>query len=111
MTDPFRFTPDGAGIFEVANGDEVKGVLMQNAMDVAAAVRRLAPKDPDDFFGIAANVQAKPARRDTDGKMTATVEVDSPGWHLAEFGTANTPARAPIRKGARTVLTDFREGQ
>lgn len=105
----FRFEPDAQGIFEVSSGPAVKGVLTQRAQDMAREVRKLAPKRRG-FFDYRKHVKAVAAKLIGKG-YEAAVEVDSPGWHLPEFGTASTPATAPLRRGARLAGLDFKEGE
>lgn len=108
MTKRFRFEPDAAGIFEVSSGEAVKGILSQRARDARAEVMKLAPKRRA-FFDYRRNVKAIPAKKVGKGYEAAVV-VDSPGWHLPEYGTAEHPATAPIRRGVRLAKLDFEEG-
>ena len=110
MATGFRFEPDAQGIVRVANGDAVKGVLTAAARAGAAKVKELGPKRRTAFFDWRANVKAIPATRGPDGKMAAAVEVDSPGWHLVEFGTAEHSALAPLRRGIVLAGIELRTG-
>jgi len=93
----FRFDPDELGIERVLNGPEMAGFLTDAASDVAGRVTKYAPAKRRDFFDYRSKVKAVPARLTSDG-LEAGVEVDSPGWHLVEFGTIRYPARAPLRR-------------
>lgn len=106
----FRFEPDAAGIFEAANGQGVKGILTQRANDAATEIRKLAPKKPRSFFNYRKSVKVRPAKK-VGKSYEAAVEVDSPGWHLPEYGTSKIPATAPIRRGVKLAEIDFKEGQ
>lgn len=110
MADRFRFEPDAAGIFEVSSGEAVKGILTQRAQDAAKKVRELAPKKRGAFFNYRRNVKARAAKKVERG-YEAAVEVDSPGWHLPEYGTSSITPTAPIRRGVRLAGLDFREGE
>lgn len=94
----FRFTPDADGIFHVANSKAVGKLLTQRAQEGARQVRKLGPKKSA-FFDYRRSVKALPARKNAEGNQEAAVVVETPGWHLPEFGTSNYPATAPIRKG------------
>lgn len=106
---PFRFVPDEAGIFEVTSSEEVAPLLTERARAAADEVRKLAPSKRSSFFDYRRRVRARAARRTPRG-MEAAVEVDSPGWHLPEYGTATIPATAPLRRGIPLAGLDFREG-
>lgn len=107
MAAGFRFEPDEKGIFTVSSGEAVKGILTQRAQDARAAVMKLAPKKRA-FFDYRRHVKARAARRVGD-HFEAALEVDSPGWHLPEYGTAEHPPTAPIRRGVKLAGLDFRE--
>lgn len=105
----FRFEPDSSGIFEVSSGEAVKGILTQRAQDAAKEVRKLGPKKTRSFFNYRKGVKARAARKVGKG-YEAAVEVDSPGWHLPEYGTSSITPTAPIRRGVRLAGLDFKEG-
>lgn len=105
----FRFVPDTEGIFQAANGQAVAGILTQRAQEAAAEVRKLAPRKRH-FFDYRKNVKARPAKRSGRG-YAAAVEVDSPGWHLPEYGTSSIAPTAPLRRGVKLAGLDFREGE
>lgn len=106
MSSPFRFTRDEAGIRDVLEGPGVATALNDAAGKMRERIQRYAPKG---FMGYWKSVRYVPAKPGPDG-LEAAAGVDSPVWHLPEYGTANYPARAPIRKAAREVLSDFKEG-
>ncbi len=110
MADRFRFEPDSAGIFEVSSGEAVRGILTQRAQDAAKKVRELGPKKRGAFFNYRRNVKARAAKKVGRG-YEAGVEVDSPGWHLPEYGTSSIAPTAPLRRGVRLAGLDFKEGQ
>jgi len=110
MATGFRFKPDTVGIVRVANGEGVKEVLTAAARAGAAEVKKLGPKRRTSFFNWRASVKAIPATMQPDGKMAAAVAVDSPGWHLVEFGTAEHPALAPLRRGIVLAGIELRTG-
>lgn len=102
----FKFERDDAGIRKVLEGPGVAKHLTDAAVQVRERIQRYAPRG---FMGYWRSVRYVPAKAGPDG-LEAAAGVDSPVWHLPEYGTANYPARAPIRKGARDVLADFKEG-
>lgn len=104
----FRFVPDPSGIFAVTHSDEVGKILEQRAQDAVVEIRRLAPRG-DDFFDYASGIKANPARVDAMGDLAAEVVVDSPGWHLPEYGTSEVTPTAPIRRGVALANIDFDE--
>jgi len=103
----FRFTPDDQGIYEVANGAGVRGILTERAQVAAKEVRRLSPKKRH-FFSYTKSVKAVPAKKVGKGYESA-VEVDSPGWHLVEYGSRYSTATAPLRRGVRNSGLRFEE--
>ena len=105
---PFRFTPNAEGIFEVSTGQAVAKVLTQRAQDAVREVRKLAPRRRG-FFDYRRKVKAIPAKKIGKGYEAAVV-VDSPGWHLPEYGTSSIPPTAPLRRGVRLAGLDFKEG-
>lgn len=107
MSGGFRFDPDEDGIVDVATSDDVADFLTDLAETAAGRVRQMGPKG-DDFFNYGDHVEHVPASRGRD--MEAGVVVDSPGWHLPEYGTARISPRAPLRKGVASVV-DFKEGE
>jgi len=107
VTKKFRFEPDTNGIFAASNGEGVRGILDQRAQDARKQILALAPKKRS-FFDYRRNIKTEKARRVGRG-YEAAVFVDSPGWHLPEYGSADTPATAPIRRGVRLAKLDFRE--
>lgn len=119
MNDDFRFDPDPQGIETVSStGPVVAAALTDAAVRAGAKMKALAAgMDRDDFFGFRDSIRVIPAREDVrrisvgsvDG--AAFVGSDSPGWHLQEFGTRRTRARAIIRRALRAVPgIDFKEG-
>lgn len=106
----FRFEADPAGIFEASSGEAVKGILTQRAEDAAKEVRRLGPKKRGAFFNYRRGVKARAAKKVGRG-YEAAVEVDSPGWHLPEYGTSTLAPTAPLRRGVKLAGLDFREGE
>jgi hypothetical protein len=102
----FRFERDDRGIADVLEGPGVAKALTAAAARVRERIQRWAPRG---FMGYWRSVRYVPAQPGPDG-LEAWAGVDSPVWHLPEYGTANYPARAPIRKAAREVLSDFEEG-
>ena len=110
MADRFRFEPNSSGIFDVSSGEAVKGILTQRAQDAAKKVRELGPKKRGAFFNYRRSVKARAAKKVGRG-YEAAVEVDSPGWHLPEYGTSSITPTAPIRRGVRLAGLDFREGE
>lgn len=103
----FRFTPNEDGIHEVSTGAEVGKLLTQYARDAARNIKRLAPTKRG-FMDYRKNVKAIAARRGPDG-FEAQVVVDTPVWHLPEYGTAEHRATAPIRKGVKETGIQFEE--
>lgn len=102
----FKFEPDRKGIEKVLEGPGVAKALTDAAVQVRERIQRYAPRG---FMGYWRSVRYVPAKPGPDG-LEAAAGVDSPVWHLPEYGTASYPARSPIRKGARNVLADFKEG-
>jgi bacteriophage HK97-gp10 putative tail-component len=108
----WRFDPDPAGIRAVSTGPAVADALTEAATEAAGNVKRLGPKRRTSFFDYAAGVKARPAQRGPTGEYEAGVEVDSPGWHLPEYGAVRVPVSAPLRRGVQMVSgIDFHEGE
>ena len=108
----FRFEPDRQGIRRVSTGPAVADILTEVATEAAGHVKRLGPSRRTSFFDYAAGVKARPAARGYDGEYVAAVEVDSPGWHLPEYGAIRVPVSAPLRRGVQMVPgVDFKEGE
>lgn len=93
----FRFDPDEAGIERVMTGPAMAAFLTDKAKDVKGRVLNYAPSAKRDFYDYRSNVRYVPATLTAEG-LESRVEVDSPGWHLVEFGTMRYPARAPLRR-------------
>lgn len=110
MPGGFRFEPDSEGIFQVSSGEAVRGILTQRAQDAAKQVRQLGPKKKGAFFNYRKNVKARAAKKVGKG-YEAAVEVDSPGWHLPEYGTSSIQPTAPLRRGVKLAGLDFKEGE
>jgi hypothetical protein len=104
----FKFTPNRRGIDEVLEGPGVERLLDELAERVASEIRSNAPVGSD-FMDYRAGIDTEPAHRGFDG-LEAAVVVDSPGWHLVEYGSVNTAPRAIIANAARAVLDNFEEG-
>ncbi len=104
----FRFTPDKDGIFRVLTGPEIGKLLDQRASDAAKQIRQRAPRKRA-FLDYRKGIKTTRARR-SGTTIQAEVMVDSPGWHLPEYGTSNYPPSAPIRNGVRAAGIDFEEG-
>jgi hypothetical protein len=102
----FTFEPDEAGIRKVLEGPGVADTLTAAAVQMRERIQRYAPRG---FIGYWRSARYVPARQGPDG-LEAAAGNDSPVWHLPEYGTVNYPARAPIRKAAREVLAEFKEG-
>jgi hypothetical protein len=102
----FKFEPDEAGIKKVLAGPGVGKALTDAAVKMRERIQRYAPRG---FMGYWKSVRYVPAKPGPDG-LEAAAGVDSPVWHLPEYGTASYPARSPIRRAARDVLDDFQEG-
>ena len=103
----WRYEPDVDGIYRVATGKGVAKILTQRAGDAAREVKKLGPKKRGAFFNYKKSVRARPARQTTEG-FEAGVEVNTPGWHLPEFGTANYRATAPLRRGVELAGLELR---
>lgn len=99
----FKFEPDRAGIEDVVNGPGVADYLTAVAKDAADRIRRRAPHGRDAFFNYWKSVRHVPATRGPDGTLEAAAGSDSPGWHLAEYGTERLAPLAPIRRGVEEV--------
>ncbi len=103
----FRFTPDADGIFRATSGPEVAKFLDQRATDAAKEIRKRAPSKRG-FMDYRKNVKTTKARR-VGTTIQAEVYVDSPTWHLPEYGTSRISPSAPIRNGVRAAGIDFKE--
>lgn len=106
-TKGFRFTPNERGIHEVTNGPEVGKLLTQYATDAARNIRRLAPSRRS-FMDYRKNIRVTRARK-VGTTIRAEVVVDSPTWHLPEYGTSRMSPTAPIRNGVRATGIKFEE--
>lgn len=106
-TKGFRFEPNEKGIHLAASTREVAGILTQYARDAARNIRRRAPKGRQ-FMDYRKSIRVEPARPGAP-KIEAAVLVDSPTWHLPEYGTALLKPTAPIRNGVRDTRIRFEE--
>lgn len=106
----FRFEPDKPGIEDVVNGPGVADYLTAIARDAADRIRRRAPHGRDAFFNYWRSVRYVPAQRGPDGTLEAAAGSDSPGWHLAEYGTERLAPIAPIRRGVEEVGIEIKTG-
>ena len=106
----FRFEPDAAGVYEVTNSAEVGALLTQRANDARDQILKLAPRRRWSFYECRRGVKVRRARR-VGRSIEAEVRVESSGWHLPEYGTAEVRATAPIRNGVRLAGIDFEEGR
>lgn len=99
----FTFTPDDRGIEDVLNGPGMAQHLNGAAGAIAGAVKNRGPRRRASFFEYRSGVSVMPATFTRSEGLVAAVVADSPGWHLAEFGTTEVSALAPLRRGARDV--------
>ncbi len=106
-TKGFRFTPNESGIHEVTTGPDVGKLLNQYADDAARNIRRLAPRRRS-FMDYRKNIKVNRARK-VGNTVRAEVVVDSPLWHLPEYGTSRLAPSAPIRTGVRATGIKFEE--
>lgn len=67
-----------------------KAAMAAKAKLVAARVRQVAPRDTGAYARSIG----------TDGDRVITHD---PFWHLIEYGSANNPPHAPLRRGVRSV--------
>lgn len=104
---PFKFTPDRKGIEDVLESPGVGRLLTERASRARERIQRYAPRG---FMGYYKTVRFVPAQKGPDG-LEAAVGVDSPVWHLPEYGTARYPARSPIRRGVAEVVDRLEEGR
>lgn len=109
MTSSFRFDRDDQGIEGAANGPAIGDLLTNAAQQGAASAEGLGPRRATSFMNWRKSIRAVPARRTSEG-MEAAFGSDSPGWHLVEYGTANTRPYAALRRAARAVGLRFEEG-
>ena len=103
----FKFEPDRKGIEDALESPGVGRLLTSTASSVRDRIQRFAPRG---FMGYYKSVRFVPAKKGTDG-LEAAAGVDSPVWHLPEYGTANYPARSPIRRAVAEVVDRFEEGR
>lgn len=101
-----KFEPDEAGIKDVLNGPGVRKHIDTVTSQIADAARRLAPSG---FMEYRKSIESIPATDGPDGPV-GYAGSDHPGWHLAEYGTARSPARAPLRNAVAQVGIRFEEG-
>lgn len=76
--------------FEREIDAELEGHLRHVAVETATAVREVAPRHTG-FY-----------RRHVRPEGTRVVAAD-PFWHLVEYGSANNPPYAPLRRGVRAA--------
>lgn len=105
----FRFDVDTKGIEDVLESPGVAKHLTAAARAVADKIERFAPRRRA-FMDYRRSIRAIPASQGSDG-LEAAAGVDSPTWHLPEYGTARYPARSPIRRAAAEVVDRFEEGR
>jgi len=79
--------------------------MMDVAETVAQSVRDEAPVDTGDYRD---SIGTGSTSSDRDG-VYATVTTSDPAWHIIEYGTADTPAYAPMRAGAEAAGLRFRD--
>lgn len=101
-----KFTPNRRGIEDVLRSAGVAELLTDTAEQVAEEIRATAPRG---FMDYRESVTVEPARPGAFGDLEAAAVVDSPGWHLPEYGSVNNAPRATIRNAARAVLDTFEE--
>lgn len=106
----FKFERDDSGISEVVNGPGVAEHLTAVARDAADRIKRRAPQGRDSFFNYWRSVRYVPAQMTGDG-LEAAAGSDSPGWHLAEYGTSRLAPIAPIRRGVEEVGIELEGGR
>lgn len=93
------FTLSRRGIRALWASDAVGDYLTQAAGEVNGSVRR-ARRDLNVSVGRRKGApEAGDTALDDQGVRYATIVVTDPGWHLAEYGTATSPAHRPIQTG------------
>ncbi len=106
----FTFTPDREGIQRSLEQPGMAKFINQASGAISRAIKTRGPKRRSSFFRYRQGVFVMPAKLTRDEGMVGAVGVDSPGWHLPEYGTRTVSAIAPIRRGARDVAgVRFRE--
>lgn len=101
-----KFTPNKRGIEEALRSGEMAAFLTDTAEAVADEIRSSAPRG---FMDYREGVKVEPARPGAFGDLEAAAVVDSPAWHLVEYGSVNSAPHATIRNAARSVLDHFEE--
>lgn len=101
------FRRNNRGIDEALQGAEMRRHLNNAADTVADEIRRNAPRG---FMSYEEGIGTEDARPGPSGDLESAVVVDSPGWHLVEYGSVNTAPRAIIRNAVRSAGLDFEEG-
>lgn len=108
MTKGFVFIPDQRGIYQVTTGPEIADLLNERAREAATEIRKRAPRRGKSFMGYRRKIKTTRARR-VGNTIQAEVYVDSPVWHLPEYGTSEITPTAPIRNGVRATGIKFEE--
>lgn len=96
-----RFNLNQAGIRRVAQGAGVTRFVNTNARRVLQQAKA-TPGVDDEFLASLAMV---PAVEGSDAP--ATVESDSPFWHLHEYGSINNPPTRPLSRAVTDAGLEF----
>lgn len=89
------------GIDNLLDTPGVQRVVSGAASAVAEAASQIAP-DGGPGRGLKESYKATKAVREPD-RVVATAYTDDFAGHLAEWGSVNNPAYAPLRRGAERV--------
>lgn len=98
------FRPNPTFAAEMARTPRMQRVLLEAAQAIADEGRNAVPVGDDPRRGhIRDRIRATQQHGDT------RTEIDDPFGHLAEWGSVNNPAYAPLRRGVEAAGLRFRE--
>jgi hypothetical protein len=98
MTTTILFVPNPLGVAQIDETIEMSRAMTEIATAVETVARVIAPHRTGAY---AASIHVEQAME--DGKAIANVVADVPYAVFVEFGTADTPTFAPLRRAAESV--------
>lgn len=96
----FKMIPAPIVEKQLRNSPAMTRFLAGVGKEIADAVEEAEP----DWIKTQGKEVARGGARINGGNVEGYVAVVSPFWHIPEFGTAVTPAEAPLRRMAASVI-------
>lgn len=95
-----RFVPNRGFEQQISASLDMRNLQDHVGKRAAGAVRQSAPTGPTGQYrrSIRSDVVLE------DGRWTARVGSSDWAWHMVEFGSANNPIYAPLRRGLEKVV-------